>query len=94
MVVFHDAAPLRNEDIFRQHANFHGSLGMSIQSAVLTLNREEVLRLQQVNHELQITRICVTRNPQVLGNQLDNATRLINHIFHASHDRFLGNRLP
>ena len=91
MVVFHNAATLRNEDIFRQHTNFHGSLGMSIQSAVLTLNREEVLRLQQVNHELQITRICVTRHPQVLGNQLDNAPSLINHIFYTSHDRFLGN---
>ena len=33
----------------------------------------------------------MTWNPQVLGNQLDNATRLINHIFHASHDSFLGN---
>ena len=65
---------------------------MGIQPTVFSLNREEVLGLQQIEHELQVTRIGMARYTQVLGNQLDHATSLVNHIFHTRYDCFLGNR--
>ncbi|CKV01026.1 Uncharacterised protein [Mycobacterium tuberculosis] len=45
--------------MFWQHPNCHGSLSVSIQLTILPLDREEVLRLQKIDHQLQITHISV-----------------------------------
>ena len=45
------------------------------------LDREEVVWLQKIDHQLQITRIPVSGYSQALGNEFHHTTSLVDHDF-------------
>ena len=92
MFIRHGRSLFRDENAFRQHPNCHGSLGMRIQLTVLPLDREEVIWLQKIDHQLQITRIPVSGYSQALGNEFHHTTSLVDHVFNTRHDGFFGDR--
>lgn len=57
---FNSVAIIANKDVFRFHSNGFGELGVSPQHAVLTMNRDEVLGTNQIEHQFQIFLVTMT----------------------------------
>ena len=85
---YHNVPTFDNINVLRIHPNFLCQVCVGRKVAVFPLDREEVFRLQQVNHQLQVTGIGMTRYAQILCDEFNRSTCFVDKVLNASHNSF------